>query len=115
MIHTCILKLIFSLSFFLAKFDRKDNGKTNAALPSMSRPIKIELTATDVPGLSLTDLHLSMSNASIPTYKKINVSARNDKVAKVCLSHVKCNQISIERYATKCFELSGVFILGSDS
>ena len=89
MIHTCILKLIFSLSFFLTKFDRNDNGKTNAALPSMSKPIRIELTATDVPGLSLTDLHLSMSNASIPTYKKINVSARNDKVAKVCLCHIK--------------------------
>ena len=103
MIHTCILKSILSLWFFLAKFERNDKGKTNAALPSMSKPIRIELTATDVPGLSLTDLHLSMSKASIPTYKKINVSARNDNVAKACLCHVKRNQISIGRYTTKVF------------
>jgi len=38
----------------LAKFDKKERGKTKAALPSMTRPIRIELTATDVPGLSKT-------------------------------------------------------------
>lgn len=35
--------------------------------------------------LPFTNLHFSMSRASIPTYKKIKISATNDKVAKVCL------------------------------
>lgn len=93
-----MLNLIFSLWFFLAKLDKNDSGNTNAALPTMTRPIRIELTAIDVPGVSLTDLHLSMSKASIPTYKKINVSARKDKVAKVCLCHRKIHKIHIGRY-----------------
>lgn len=36
---------------FLAKLDKKDKGKTKAALPRSIRPNNTELTATDVPGL----------------------------------------------------------------
>lgn len=48
---TCCLKVIFSVGVFLAKLDKKDRGKTKAALPTRTKPISIELTATDVPGL----------------------------------------------------------------
>jgi len=33
------------------RFDKKDRGKTNAALPASTRPNNTELTATDVFGL----------------------------------------------------------------
>ena len=49
--HTCSLNVIFSSADFLAKLDRNDNGKTKAALPTITRPSNIALTATDVPGL----------------------------------------------------------------
>ena len=49
--HTCCLKLIFSFGDFLAKLDRKDKGKTKAALPRRIRPNNTPLVATDVPGL----------------------------------------------------------------
>lgn len=35
--------------------------------------------------LFLVNFHFSRSNASIPTYRKINVSAIDEKVANVCL------------------------------
>lgn len=35
----------------MAKLDMNDKGKTKAALPTNISPSKIELTATDVPGL----------------------------------------------------------------
>jgi len=49
--HTCCLKLIFSFCDFLVKLDKKDKGKTNAALPMSTRANNTELTITDVPGL----------------------------------------------------------------
>lgn len=54
MIRTCCLKVIFSLEVFLAKLDKNDRGNTKAALPNKTRANKIELTATDVPGLQST-------------------------------------------------------------
>lgn len=48
---TCCLKVIFSSEDFFIKFDKNDNGKTKAALPSKISPISIELTAIDNPGL----------------------------------------------------------------
>lgn len=50
---TCCLILIFSCEFFLAKLDKKDRGKTNAALATIIKARSIELTATDVPGLQM--------------------------------------------------------------
>jgi hypothetical protein len=35
----------------LVKFDKKDKGKTKAALPTSTRAKSIELTARDFPGL----------------------------------------------------------------
>lgn len=64
---TCCLKLIFSFGVFLDKLDKKDKGKTKAALPTKIRPISIELTATDVPGLGRTD-NVSIVNKSILYY-----------------------------------------------
>lgn len=49
--HTCCLNEIFSYGDFLVKLDKKDKGKTNAALPRSIRPNNTELAATDVPGL----------------------------------------------------------------
>jgi hypothetical protein len=44
---------IFSYGNFLVKLDRKDKGKTKAALPTRTNPKSIELTITDVPGLRI--------------------------------------------------------------
>lgn len=49
--HTCSLKVIFSEDDFFAKLDNNDNGKTKAALPTITRPSNVPLTAIDVPGL----------------------------------------------------------------
>lgn len=43
--------------------------------------------------VSLTNFHFSMSNASMPTYRKRKVSAINDKVAKVCLQKKLATEI----------------------
>jgi hypothetical protein len=43
--------------------------------------------------LLLANFHFSMSNASIPTYRKRKNSAMNDEVAKVCLQHEKGNSV----------------------
>nr|GMD42110.1 Superoxide dismutase [Cu-Zn] [Ipomoea batatas] len=66
-IMICCLNDILSEEFFFAKLDKNDKGNTNAALPTKIRPTNIELTATDVPGLFFTNVHLSISKASIPT------------------------------------------------
>lgn len=49
--HTCCLKLILSYGEFFVKLDKKDKGKTKAALPTKISPSRIELTPTDFPGL----------------------------------------------------------------
>lgn len=51
---TCSLNFILSRWDFLAKFDKKDNEKTEAALPTITKPSNIELTPTDVPGLKIS-------------------------------------------------------------
>jgi len=48
---TCWLKVIFSCWDSLVKLDKKESGKTKAALPTKTKPSRIELTPTDVPGL----------------------------------------------------------------
>jgi hypothetical protein len=41
----------FSYGEFFVKLDKKDKGKTKAALPTKISPSRIELTPTDFPGL----------------------------------------------------------------
>lgn len=48
---TCWLKEIFSSGDFLVKLERKESGKTKAALPAKTNPSRIELTPIDFPGL----------------------------------------------------------------
>jgi len=84
-ITICCLQVIFSKGVFFVKLDKKDSGKTKAALPTRTNPSKIELMQMDFPGLSLANSHFSISSASIPTYRKREVSAMKDNVAKACL------------------------------
>lgn len=48
---TCCFMLTFSNEDFLVKLDRKDKGKTKAALPTRTSANSIELTPIDFPGL----------------------------------------------------------------
>lgn len=50
---TCCLKIILSSGDFFVKLDRNESGKTKAALPTKTRPNKIELTRSDFPGLQM--------------------------------------------------------------
>jgi hypothetical protein len=84
-ILTCCLQVIFSFGAFFVRFDKNDSGNTKAALPIRTNPSKIELIPMDLPGLSLANSHFSISNASIPTYRKRKVSAMKDRVANACL------------------------------
>lgn len=61
-----VIACIESCRFFV-KLDKNDKGKTNAALPMRTKANNTEVTTTDVPGLSLTNLHFSLSKSSIPT------------------------------------------------
>ena len=62
---TCCLKLIFSFGVFLARLDKKESGKTKAALPTKISPSSIELTATDVPGLGRTQVKPTGQNGEL--------------------------------------------------
>ena len=53
--HTCCLKLTFSNGEFLVKLDKKDKGKTKAALPTRTNAKSTELTPICVPGLRRKD------------------------------------------------------------
>lgn len=64
--HTCWLKLTFSCGDFLARFNKKDNGKTKAALPAKTSPSRIELTPTDFPGLRG---NINKNKAKLPPHK----------------------------------------------
>lgn len=48
---TCCFKWILSCGDFLVKLDKKDKGKTKAALPTMTSAKSIELTFNDFAGL----------------------------------------------------------------
>lgn len=48
---TCCFMLTFSNGEFLVKLDRKDRGKTKAALPTRTSAKSTELTPIGVPGL----------------------------------------------------------------
>jgi len=43
----------FSKGVFFVKLDKKDSGKTKAALPTRTNPSKIELMQMDFPGLQI--------------------------------------------------------------
>lgn len=48
---TCCLNRILSSGDFFVKLDRNDSGKIKAALPTKTKPRRIELIASDFPGL----------------------------------------------------------------
>lgn len=48
---TCCLKIILSVSFFVKQLKIFARGYTNAALPTNTRPKRVELTAIEVKGL----------------------------------------------------------------
>jgi len=50
---TCCLKEIFPFGVFLVKFDRKDSGKTKAALETSTKAKMVELKAIDFTGLHM--------------------------------------------------------------
>jgi hypothetical protein len=50
---TCCLKDIFPFGVFLVKFDRKDSGKTKAALETRTKAKMVELKAIDFTGLHM--------------------------------------------------------------
>lgn len=58
--------MIFSCGDFLARFDKKDKGKTKAALPAKTNPSRIELTPTDFPGLRG---NINENKAKLPPHK----------------------------------------------
>lgn len=60
--HTCCFNSILSLGDFLVKLDKNDRGKTKAALPTKTRPNRIELTPIDVPGLTEKEKENSNKN-----------------------------------------------------
>lgn len=49
--RTCCFKFMCSREDFLVKLDKKDKGKTKAALPTKTNANSIELTPIDLPGL----------------------------------------------------------------
>ena len=77
--HTCCLNEIRSFGDFLVKLDKKDKGKTKAALPARTSPNSTELTATDVPGLQ------KKKQSGAHFIKRNKIKIENEAWRTICL------------------------------
>lgn len=105
--HTCWLKLILSSGDFFIKLDKNDRGKTNAALPTKTRPNSMELTWTDNCGLQIELKHKTINHASLfpLTYNQ------NSKWSTSMISKFTCRlQISTSQCPKHPYQHKGIWI-----